>query len=260
MHNPQKDEESLQTARRTGVEILLVLGLSLGASAVYSIVRILRRLGEETPLAGQSTSLNPSLVPEPWLDALYQLLDIGFSLVPVALALFFLARPAQSGARRIGLVSPRPLRDGLSGVALVLIIGIPGLALYLGGRALGITVQIGTAPEQLMWWNVLLLVLAAVRAGLLEEVIVVGYLFEKLRALGWSTAAILLSTSLLRGSYHLYQGIGPFIGNVAMGLVFGWIYHRTGRVLPLVVAHALIDTIAFVGYPFALAAWPELFG
>jgi len=33
-----------------------------------------------------------------------------------------------------------------------------------------------------------------------------------------------------------------------MGLVFGWLYHRWGRVTPLVVAHTLMDTVAFVGY------------
>ncbi len=33
-----------------------------------------------------------------------------------------------------------------------------------------------------------------------------------------------------------------------MGLLFGRLFQRTGRVLPLVIAHALIDTVAFVGY------------
>ena len=45
-----------------------------------------------------------------------------------------------------------------------------------------------------------------------------------------------------------------------MGIVFGWIAARWGRVLPLVVAHFLIDAVVFVGYPFAAAAWPALFG
>jgi membrane protease YdiL (CAAX protease family) len=33
-----------------------------------------------------------------------------------------------------------------------------------------------------------------------------------------------------------------------MGLVFGYWFHRTRRVLPLVVAHTLLDVVAFVGY------------
>ena len=42
-----------------------------------------------------------------------------------------------------------------------------------------------------------------------------------------------------------------------MGVIFGWIYTRTKRVMPLVVAHApLLDVVAFVGY--ALLAGPPL--
>ena len=33
-----------------------------------------------------------------------------------------------------------------------------------------------------------------------------------------------------------------------MGLLFGWLFTRWRRTTPFVVAHALIDTVAFVGY------------
>jgi hypothetical protein len=61
--------------------------------------------------------------------------------------------------------------------------------------------------------------------------------------------AAAVASAVLRGSYHLYQGIGPFVGNVAMGLVFMWFYRRYGRVLPLVVAHSLLDISAFLAGP-----------
>jgi membrane protease YdiL (CAAX protease family) len=35
---------------------------------------------------------------------------------------------------------------------------------------------------------------------------------------------------------------------MAMGAVFVLLYRRWGRVMPMVAAHALIDTTAFVGY------------
>jgi membrane protease YdiL (CAAX protease family) len=57
-----------------------------------------------------------------------------------------------------------------------------------------------------------------------------------------------VASSVLRGSYHLYQGVGGLVGNMVMGAVFCLLYQRWGRVMPLVVAHALIDTVAFVGY------------
>ena len=39
--------------------------------------------------------------------------------------------------------------------------------------------------------------------------------------------------AVLRGAYHLYQGVPAFFGNVAMGVLFGWLYSRYGRLLPL---------------------------
>ncbi len=53
---------------------------------------------------------------------------------------------------------------------------------------------------------------------------------------------------MLRGSYHLYQGFGGFVGNVIMGLLFGRVWQRTNRLWPLVLAHFFIDFVAFVGY------------
>ena len=89
---------------------------------------------------------------------------------------------------------------------------------------------------------------------------VLGYLFARLRQLGWGPWAIILTTSVLRASYHLYQGPGAFIGNLAMGLLFGWLFQRSGRLMPFLVAHFLIDATVFVGYPWAAATWPTLFG
>jgi membrane protease YdiL (CAAX protease family) len=93
-----------------------------------------------------------------------------------------------------------------------------------------------------------MLLFAAVRASLLEEVIVVAYFFNRLSRLGLSSRSQILISALLRATYHLYQGFGAFVGNFAMGLVFGYLYRRWGRVMPLVVAHFLLDAAIFVGY------------
>jgi len=42
--------------------------------------------------------------------------------------------------------------------------------------------------------------------------------------------------AVLRGSYHLYQGFGGFLGNAAMGVVFAVVFRRTRRLWPLVIA------------------------
>ena len=33
-----------------------------------------------------------------------------------------------------------------------------------------------------------------------------------------------------------------------MGVVFGYLYRRWGRVMPLVVAHTILDLFSFIGY------------
>lgn len=240
-------------------EIAIVLGLSLGQSAIYSIINIIDRLTAGPPLSDQSATINGSQSTREWLDFTYQFLAIFFDLFAVALVIYLLWRPGRSAFRRIGLDFTRPGRDALGGLALVALIGVPGLVLYFVGRAIGITVNVIPAPLDSHWWTVPILILSALRAAIQEEVIVVGYLFTRLRQVGWSRWPIILGAAALRGSYHLYQGIGPFVGNFAMGVVFGWCYARWGRVMPLVIAHWIIDIASFVGYPLAVAWWPALF-
>lgn len=243
-------------------EIALVLVLSVGRSALYSVLSLVQALTRDQALGAQSTSLNPGADAAQFWDVLYQFLGQFFALAPVALALYFLWEPGRSAFARIGLNVRSwrgAARDVGGGVLLVAIIGIPGLGLYAAGRALGVTVQVDAAPLDPSWWTIPLLLLAALRAGLTEEVIFIGYLFDRLRRLGWGTWSIVLSTAALRGAYHAYQGFGAIVGNALMGIVFGWVYQRWGRVMPLVIAHTLIDVVAFVGYPLAAAWFPALF-
>lgn len=231
-------------------EVLLVLGVSLGRSAVYSLIALAQALAAG-PLATQSTSLNTSQAQQPWLDLLYQLLSITFTLVPGALAVLLLALTAGSAAqavRDLGLDLRRPGRDLWQGLALTAAIGVPGLAFYLLGRAMGITVEVVPAALGEHWWTVPVLLLQALKNGLVEEVVVVGYLVQRLERLGWSGRRIVVVSALVRGAYHTYQGVGPGLANVVMGLVFAQFYRRTRRTAPLIVAHTVIDAFAFVGY------------
>jgi membrane protease YdiL (CAAX protease family) len=249
----------MSTARRLRVEVAIVLGLSLGASAVYSIVSLIAKLTEERALGDQTVALNPSRSTREWLDFTYQFLDVFFGLFVVGLALYLLWSPGASPFRRIGFDLTRPGRDAASGLLLVAAIGVPGLALYAIGRALGITVAVQTSPADWFWWTVPILVVRALEAALTEEIIVVGYLFTRFREFGVGPWATIVSSALLRGSYHLYQGFGPFVGNAAMGVLFGWCYERWGRTMPLVIAHWILDIVSFVGYPLAVGWWPALF-
>lgn len=243
--------------RRLRFEVWIVLGLSLGQSAVYSVVQLLDKM-TRAPLAEGTSTLNRSQSTREYFDLTYQLLDILFALVPVLLVLYFLTdhRQAASGDgnnpgsafHKLGFNFARPGRDLLQGLGLAALIGVPSLALYAAGRALGITTAIIPSALDAYWWTVPVLILSAMRHAVVEEVIVVGYLMNRFGKFGWSIPLSILASSLLRGTYHLYQGFGPFIGNVVMGIVFAWLYTRTRRVMPLVIAHALLDIVAFVGF------------
>ncbi|NEB90733.1 CPBP family intramembrane glutamic endopeptidase [Streptomyces bauhiniae] len=229
-------------------ETLIVLALSLGASGVSALISFIGSVTKPGGLKDQAATLNASAAPgRPWLDLAWQLFGIASALVPVVLVAYLLCREGES-LRVIGFDRGRPWTDQARGAAVAAVIGSTGIAFYLAARGLGFNLTV--VPEALpdVWWKYPVLVLSAVQNAVLEEVIVVGYLLRRLGQLGWSPGTALVASAVLRGSYHLYQGIGGFIGNLVMGVVFVWLYRRWGRVGPLVVAHSLLDIGAFVGY------------
>jgi len=230
-------------------ETVLVLGVSLGASAIYSVLQLVDKLTQQVALNQQTTTMNSSVTPDrPWLDLAYQLARIVLPLVPVALALHLLRRERPDAHHAIGADLRRPGQDLLRGLALAAAVGLPGLGLYAAAKAFGANTTVAAANLTDHWWTVPVLVLAAAQNAVLEEVVMIGYLFTRWRQAGWSLPAVVATSALIRGSYHLYQGFGGFVGNIAMGLFFGWVYTRTRRVGPLVVAHTVLDVVAFVGY------------
>lgn len=229
-------------------EMLLVLALSLGASGVSALISFVGSLTKPGGLKDQAATLNGSYAPgRPWLDLSWQLFGIASALVPVLLVAHLLLREG-AGMRAIGFDRSRPWSDLGRGTLVAAGIGSAGLAFYLAARASGFNLTV--VPESLpdVWWKYPVLILSAIQNSVVEEVIVVGYLLRRLDQLGWTPMAALAGSSVLRGSYHLYQGIGGFVGNMVMGVVFVLLYRRWGRVGPLVAAHALLDIVAFVGY------------
>ena len=245
------------TPRRIRAEILIVLGLSLGKSAIYAIVKLAERYNAEIPVRDQSATIKPSLSGINVFDLIYQVLAIAFALVPVALALYLLSAHGTRATRVLGLVGPAKAwwRDVAVGAGLAAAIGIPGLGLYFAGRAIGQNVSINTSGLPETWWASTILLLSAAAAAILEEVVVVGYLVTRLQQLRWSVPAVILSSALLRGAYHLYQGWPMALGNVVMGVVFAWVYIRRPRLAPLILAHFLLDFVAFVGPELLPQEW-----
>lgn len=228
------------------VEIVIVFTVTLGLSGAYSLISLLDSLLREQRLADQTVALNVEEATNQLLDFLGQLLNATRLIAWGALGLYLLWR-AGLKLRQIGLDSTRIGGDIARAVGLAALIGLPGLGFYFVARAVGANLTV--LPSTLdHWWAYLTLTLSAFGNAWAEEVLVVGYLITRLRQLGLRENSSLLVSAVLRGSYHLYQGFGGFLGNVVMGLVFGRVWQRTNRLWPLVLAHFLIDFVAFVGY------------
>ncbi|MFC5337895.1 CPBP family intramembrane glutamic endopeptidase [Leucobacter denitrificans] len=247
-------------------ELAIVLALSFGYSGARAIITIFERLAQEVELSQQTATINRPLAQDQWFDLLYQLLGIVGGLAPVALVIYLLWNDGAPRLTNLGLGAYPPvakqrgwLRETGGGFILAAAIGLPGIVFYVFSKWIGINATVVPTALDAYWWTVPILILQALRAALGEELIVVAYLFDRLKRLGVGPLATIITSALLRGSYHLYQGFGGFIGNVVMGLVFGWAYQRYGRSLPLIVAHWLLDIVSFVGYPLALALWPAFF-
>jgi membrane protease YdiL (CAAX protease family) len=234
-------------AQHRGTEVLAVLGVSLGLSGVYALLSYLR--AELTVKGGISattaTVASGAQTSRMWLDIAYDVTGIVAGLMPVVLVLVLLSRDSRTAGFGIGMDRRPARRELLLGAGFAALIGIPGLVLVWAAHHLGVSANLAVVDVPDTWYRVPLLLLQAAQNGALEEIVVVGYLLTRLRQMGWSNGQALGASALLRGSY---QGLGGFAGNLVMGLIFAWWFQRTHRVLPLVVAHFLLDTFAFLGY------------
>ncbi len=234
---PTTGERRFPDRRTLAEEVLVVLSLSLLASAVFAAIDLL-----SAPLKGVTVASVDQTT-----ELTRQLAGIVFGLAPVYLVVHLVRRSGE-GLAGIGLAWDRPRPDLARGFVLFVIVGTGGVGIYLLAVALGVNRFVVPVPPLHHWWTVPVLVLNAAAASALEEVIVLGYLITRLRQLSWSPAAAVGTSAVLRGAYHLYQGWGGFAGNLAMGAFFGVLFLRWRRTVPFAAAHFLLDAGAGIGF------------
>jgi uncharacterized protein len=92
------------------------------------------------------------------------------------------------------------------------------------------------------------LTLASIVNPVFEEIFVCGYVISALEREGWSRWTAINVSMTIRLLYHLYQGALGVINIIAVGLIFSYWYARSGRLWPVIVAHAAIDFVSLLPY------------
>jgi membrane protease YdiL (CAAX protease family) len=219
-------ERILSLSGRT--EVLLVLLLAFGVTVPHS----LRTLLSPEFLANRAPPITN--------EALHRtvLYELG---VMVILIPFLRARGWTR--ERLGI---RPsVKDSLWGVGIV-------LGYYLGFVVL-VTVVASVWPQAVLaasrirlnrgpfdWPSITAVSLVN---PVFEEVFVCGYLITALTERFGTTTAVNVSAGI-RLFYHFYQGALGVLVITPMALLFAYWFARTGRLWPLIVAHALQDFTA----------------
>ena len=110
----------------------------------------------------------------------------------------------------------------------------------------------------------LMLVNVILVAGLGEEIVYRGYLFERLGKLFGSSAIakgaiVVIGAAIFGAAHYGNQGLAGVQQATIGGLVFGTVFAATNRIWPLIIAHAAFDIAAlFIIYwnlEYAIAHW-----
>lgn len=231
--------------RRLSIELCIVLMLTYGFSALSATLQLANSLSRN--LNSQEIILNPRYSHNNLIDCGWNIIFIVQLIAWGSLGVYLLWSH-NNDLTIAGLNRSPKWIDLINSIFLSICIGVPGLFWYLIAHSHNLNLTIIPASTYTTLWHIPLLITMAFANGWSEEVIVVGYLLIRLSQLRVKPYKALIFSAVLRGSYHLYQGFGGALGNIAMGLVFGLFWQRSHRLWSLIIAHGIIDTVAFVGY------------
>lgn len=144
-----------------------------------------------------------------------------------------------------------PLKSllGWSGLALVVtyVLGnfvVAPLLTRLGVAPIDVSALAFLIEDNLINYLLFLIPVSWGSAAIGEELLVRGYLLNRLESLSGTWFAVIAQAAIFALA-HTYQGWMGVINIFVLALVFGVIFMRCGRSLwPLIIAHGLIDTIA----------------
>jgi membrane protease YdiL (CAAX protease family) len=139
------------------------------------------------------------------------------------------------------------LRDTIIGVGLMVLVYVISAVIQTIAASVAPSI-VETAAKVLRLGEPLGLGTVAVTSlvnSVFEEVFVCAYVIAALREKRGVAVAVNVSVAL-RVTYHLYQGALGALTIAPIGLLFAYWYVRSGRLWPVIVAHALLDFIGLL--------------
>jgi membrane protease YdiL (CAAX protease family) len=226
----------------SGWEIVIMLAVFPAASVVAALISLSQTLADYSDGSAHA----PTIVPNHTiLSTVLFVLLVLTDFAPAALAVYFLSLSG-GGLRAIGLDLQRPRRD-VSRCAKLVLYAYVGPILILGGVLGQFTPHhsLAGADTNLPLPYLIPFVLSALSAGVVEEIVVLGFLCHRLEQRGWNGWQLYAVLIAVRVSYHLYYGTAA-IGFAVWGGISVLLYRRRRRLLTFIVAHLIWDTTAFV--------------
>ena len=237
--------------RRLVLELLLVLAIFPLPYAISAIVDLVSDVlgngpGQRTPILikGHAAASFP-----------FELLLIMLPLAAAGLVAYLLTVPGPFGAdakaqgegglKALGLDKLNWRGD----LALVIAVFVfcELIPIYGGSYVLhaigvhSVTPGTGHAPG----YFVILDVVNGLTSGIVEEIVVLGFLVRRLEQLNLPSWAVVAIAVAVRGSYHLYYGWGvlPILVWATVTVI---LYRRWRRLAPFIIVHMLWDSSLFV--------------
>ena len=177
-------------------------------------------------------------------------------LLPLLVATLFLRRECRSwgslafaGSLSIPAILGYTALALLGGLGLEFVAGLFKQA--VGLPAPDLSAFIGLIEGNLTIYLWMLIPVSWGSAAIGEELLVRGFMQHRLTGMTGPLLGAFLQ-ALIFGLAHSYQGLSGTLTTFAIGLAFGLVYLRCRNLVPLIIAHGLIDTFAmtaiYLGY------------
>ncbi|MGA3352229.1 MAG: CPBP family glutamic-type intramembrane protease [Acidimicrobiales bacterium] len=229
---------------RLTAEVLIVLGIF----PFPYVVNALAALVQEAVHAGSTGRFPLPITSHLGLSFLFDLLLALEPLAAAALALYLLSNSEEGGSAVIGLDRSDPRQD------LALLLPVFLLCFLVPEDGISLLLQvvhvhaIVPASQSLPDYFSIVGMVNALTAGVVEEIVVLGFLVRRLEQHGLRPAVVVALAVLVRVSYHVYYGWGV-LPIAAWALASVLMYRRYRRLAPFIVVHVLWDT-ALILVPF----------